>query len=286
MVMLSQALRFIAKVAFAIIVFALVVIVVRTNPEPYRKEQISTLTAALNEAAAIGVPHGFLMGDDVRVLHAALINKVEAGDTLSIGESAEYRRIFQNVLHDSQAFLGRFDAQLTIINDHAMQDANNTQEQGIAGHHDHHDVSARLNFAGVLESLENLSLSKTPFGRIFYANRAQKDLVDLISHIGVAPHTVSVTYSVNAIAWSDERLGSHFENMLLAFKAAQFEPIHSPQYWAGIDQGLSEYDALILLVQDRVMQHTSAWERRISGRFLSAQTLAPPVELTKSLRRK
>ena len=261
------------------------IVVVQTNPAPWSKQDISKLTIALNEAAAIGVPHDFLMEKGVRAVHLVLLEKVESGAVLNEVESLEYRKVFQQTLFESQSFLAAFDQQLTVLPDHAMDMKNNAHGVGIAGHHDHHDFSARSNFSGLLNSLDHLKRARTPLGRILNANAAQKDLIDLISHLGVAPHTVSVAYVAPDTAWPDAELGTVFEDMLKSFKSAQFELVNSPAYWSRIDAGLARYNELILAVQERVLANTSAWERRVSGRFNSTQTLAPPVDLTRKLRR-
>jgi len=47
---------------FLFIAALLALIMVQTNPEPWTPAEIKKITIGLNEAAAIGVPHGFLMG--------------------------------------------------------------------------------------------------------------------------------------------------------------------------------------------------------------------------------
>jgi hypothetical protein len=257
-----------------------------TNPDPWAPAEVARLAAGLNEAAAIGVPHGYLMRKEVRAEHLALLQKVESGEVLSETESIEYRHIFQNTLHDSQRFLSSFDGQLTILDDVEMSTSNNVAGQGIAGHHDHHDVSARENFQAMLHSLQSLEQTSSSFSRIASANMVQKDLVDLISHMGIAPHSVSVPYVPPDRLWADSALGDKFEAMTRAFKDAQFSPINSPPYWAAIDEALAKYGDLILAVQTRVVAHTSSLERRIAGRFMSFQTGAPPVDINRPMRRK
>jgi hypothetical protein len=265
---------------------ALAIQITRTSPEPWTASDIAGFTASLNEAAAIGVPHGFLMKSEMRDAHLTLLEKVESGAVLSEPEDRIYRQVFQTVLHQSQGFLGAFDRELSVLVDHAMPMANNVSGAGISGDHDHHDLSARKNFDELLTSLQKLEAATTSFGRIVHANAAQKDLVDLISHMGVAPHTVSVAYVAPDAPWPDAELGVEFEEMLKNFKAAQFSPINGPDYWIAIDAALQHYANLILAVQHIVQTNTSPWERKVAGRFLSAQTLAPPVDLNRPLRRK
>ncbi len=225
------------------------------------------------------------MSDKVRQANTALLAKVETGAVLSADESADYRAVYQQVLFDSQTFLARFDGELTVLPDHAMHQPNNTGGNGIAGRHDHHDRSARLNFAGVLASLDALETARTPFGRIVHANAAYKDLVDLISHLGVSPHSVSASYEPPETPWPDAELGSAFEEMMAGFKAAQFQDVNTPGYWSATDAALAAYNRLIGAVQERIITGTAPWERRIARRFLSPQTLAPPVDLERKPRR-
>lgn len=283
--MTLRRLRRFFIIFIVLVALAIVYVLAKTNPQPWSAQEIARLTAGLNEAAAIGVPHDFLMDTKVRNSHLTLLEKVEAGTVLTINESQAYRQLFQETLLDGQRFLAAFDAQLSVLPDHAMHIRNNVNGDGIAGHHDHHDLSARANFAGLLDSLQHLESAKTALGRIMAANAAQKDLVDLISHLGVAPHTVSVPYEAPITPWHDDELGSLFEAMLKSFKDAQFSLVNSPHYWSLIDDGLMHYNALILTVQDRVTAKTTDWERRIAGRFMSKQTLAPPVDIHRALRR-
>ena len=65
-----------------LLAIALALLFYSTSPDGWSEEEISRLTKGLNEAAAIGVPHGFLMDDDVRQAHAALLSRVEEGTVL------------------------------------------------------------------------------------------------------------------------------------------------------------------------------------------------------------
>ncbi len=284
--MIYRMLKRILALALLSFILAVGYVLAKSSPEPWSGEEVSRLTIGLNEAAAIGVPHGFLMSKPMRQANLALLQKVERGEILNNVESLAYRHIFQTVLHDSQRFLSAFDAELTVLPDVAMTTANNVSSLGIAGNHDHHDVSARKNFAGLLQSLHQLDKASNVFSRIHYANATQKDLVDLISHMGVAPHTVSVPYVPPDTSWPDAALGGLFEAMTKAFKDAQFETVNSPAYWTAVDTALARYSDLILAVQQRVVARTSNLERRVAGRFNSVQTGAPPVDLNRPLRRK
>jgi hypothetical protein len=282
--MIALWVRRVFKLLALALVLLILIVILKSKTDPWEKHELTKLTNALNEAAAIGVPHDYLMPHDVRQAHLALLEKVEAGAMLTISESAAYRLVIQETLLDSQSFLAAFDRQLSVLPDHAMHAPNNVRSNGIAGHHDHHDLSARSNFSQLLHSLEKLDQARTAVGRIFHANRAQKDLVDLISHMGIALHSVSTPYEEPGLPWPDLALGSHFEEMLKAFKAAQFEQINSSTYWEHVDKALAHYDDLILAIQGRVVGKTARWERRIAGRFNSVQTFAPPVDLKRPIR--
>lgn len=267
---------------------ALAFVALFSDPGQMDDSAIAAWTLRLNEAAATGVPHGFLMDKGVRAANGALITKVDTGAELTAEESRRYRLLFQSVLQDNQRFLSAFDAELTILPELFPGEANNCGSLGIAGSHDHHDLSARLNFAALSASLERLHEVRGlsgPFRRIAAANAALKDLSDLIGHLGVAPHTLSVPYSAPETPWKDTALGGLFETMLVEFKAAQFAPVNSPAYWAHVDKALSAYAGLISAVQIRIAADASPLEQRIAGRFLSFRTLAPQVDPAIPMRR-
>ncbi len=285
--MIRRAIASAAKWVAILLLVALVALAAFTDPHPLTRAQISAMTGQLNEAAAVGVPQDFLISDGLRQAHGALLARVERGEPLDEEDSIAYRLVYQRILTDNQSFLARFDRQLTILDDVAMALGNNCGSSGIAGRHDHHDRSARENFAGLLTSLDRLEAAQGWSGspaRILASAHAYKDLVDLISHMGVMPHTLSVPYAPPEIAWKDAALGGSFEAMLAAYKQAQFAPVHSPAYWAAVDTALAAYDRLIVAVQDRIVTRTSPFERRLSGRFLSPQTLAPPIAMNRVLR--
>ncbi len=73
-------------------------------------------------------------------------------------------------------------------------------------------------------------------------------------------------------------MGAIFETMLSAYKQSQFEQVNSPAYWAQVDQAVGSYTELIEQVQTRMWQKSAWWERRIAGRFLDLQTLAPQID--------
>jgi hypothetical protein len=65
--------------------------------------------------------------------------------------------------------------------------------------------------------------------------------------------------------------------MMAHFKRAQFEPVNSPAYVSEVHQALDNYQALVVLVQDRVYDQLGSVERSLCGRWGSWRTLAPPL---------
>ncbi|MFZ1682095.1 MAG: hypothetical protein WAT70_13835 [Rhizobiaceae bacterium] len=278
------------RAALAVTVFvalAVGALMAATDPVPLEAARVHRIARQMNEAAAIAVPHGYLMDEALRAQNRALLSRVEHGDVLDADASALYRGVIQAVLLANQAFLARFDRELTVLADHAMHRPNNARGHGIAGRHDHHDLSARLNFAALLAELAALDEAAGWPGaprRILAAARAWKDLADIVGHLGVSAHSVSVPYEPPPAPWPDQDLGGRFEAMLMAYKQAQAEPVNSPAYWQSMDSALDACAAMILAVQVRIVSRTRSWERRLSGHFLSPQTLATPVELDRPLR--
>jgi hypothetical protein len=270
--------------ALVLLVGGLGLVVFKSNPKAWTGQEIENLVLALNEAAAVGVPHDFLMDRKQRSQHLPLLLKVERGEELTPAESTSYRVLFQATLQQNQSFLGRFDAELSVLHDYAMAVANNINSLGISGNHDHHDLSASKNMDALQEALQKLDAAQSTFARVKYANGAQKQLVDLISHMGVMPHTVSVVESNVETLNQKSGPGVHFEAMLRAFKAAQFENVNSPAYWRAIAAGLKSYNRLILDVQSYIQERTTPWERRLAGRFMALQTSPPPVDLQRPQR--
>lgn len=256
-----------------------------TRSSPWQKPELDALVLQLNEAAAIGVPHDFLMKAETRIANLALLQKVEQGAVLTEEESQIYRHLFQTVLQQSQSFLARFDGELSVLPDHDMAHANNVSGYGIAGLHDHHDLSARRNFVALQDELRQAEQATNPVSRVLALNAVQKDLVDLISHIGVAAHTVSTPYESPTQPWREVELGELFESYIKHTKQAQFAAIHSPAYWQGVDEALADYTGLIIAVQNRLKAASSPVEMRIAGYFNGFQTLAPPISLHRKLRR-
>jgi hypothetical protein len=248
------------------------------DPPAHTPQEISDLTDILNEASAVTVPHKTL-GKKIRFEHLALFEKVENGAELTQPESAEYRKLYQQIVFNNQLFFWSYDHQVTVMPDIGMQMDNNVGGQGIAGKHDHHDASARANLdllEGNLARIDAASGAAGSLVRIYSAIRAHKNLTDLMLHFGTVPQTVSVAYVPTEVSPGDA-LAANFETMLREYKTAQFAPVNSPAYWNAVHAALSAYDKLIIDVQDHVRGKLGPVERTLAGRWLAWQSLTPPM---------
>ena len=248
------------------------------DPPARTPQEISDLTDILNEASSVIAPHKSL-GKKIRFENLALFEKVEKGTELTEAESAEYRKHYQQIVLNNQLFFWSYDHQVTAMPDVGMDMQNNAGGQGIAGNHDHHDASARINLdllKGNLASIDAASGMMASPARILAAIKAHKNLTDLMLHFGTVPQTVSVPYVETPVKPGDA-LAANFETMLREYKTAQFAPVNSPAYWNAIHAGLAAYDRLIIEVQDRVRTKLGPWERTLAGRWLAWQSLTPPM---------
>jgi hypothetical protein len=248
------------------------------DPPARTPREISDLTDILNEAASVIAPHKSL-GKKLRFENLALFKKVEDGIELSEQESAEYRKLYQQIVLNNQLFFWSYDHQVTAMPDVGMDMPNNAGGQGIAGNHDHHDVSARINLdllKGNLARIDAASGAMASPVRILAAIKAHKNLTDLMLHFGTVPQTVSVGYAPAAFA-PDDALAANFEAMLREYKTAQFAPVNSPAYVNALHAGLAAYDKMIIETQDHVRSKLGPWERTLAGRWLAWQSLTPPM---------
>jgi hypothetical protein len=240
--------------------------------------EIAALTDMLNEASSVIVPHKTL-GKKIRFENLALFEAVERGEELSQADSVRYRKLYQQIILNNQTFFWSYDHQVTPMPDVGMEMDNNAGGKGIAGNHDHHDVSARANLdllKGNLATLETASGFTAPLVRIFSAAKAHKNLTDLMLHFGTAPQTVSVPYVPTPVAAGDT-LAANFETMLREYKTAQFAPVNSPPYVNALHAALGAYDRMIVEVQVRVRAKLGPVERTLAGQWLSWQSLTPPT---------
>jgi hypothetical protein len=255
------------------------------DPPARTPQEISALSDILNEAASVIVPHKTL-GKKIRYENLALFEAVERGEELSEADSQTYRRLYQQIILNNQTFFWSYDHQVTPMPDVGMDMDNNAGGTGIAGLHDHHDVSARANLdllKGNLATLESASGFTGPLVRIFATAKAHKNLTDLMLHFGTMPQTVSVPYIPTEVAAGD-MLATNFETMLREYKTAQFAPVNSPAYANALHAGLGAYDKMILEVQDRVRANLGPVERTLAGQWLSWQSLTPPTAKYKAHR--
>jgi hypothetical protein len=248
------------------------------DPPARSPQEISNLSDIVNEAASVIVPHKTL-GKNIRLANLALFKKVEDGTELSEEESAEYRKLYQEIVFSNQRFFWSYDHQVTVMPDVGMHMANNVGGHGIAGMHDHHDASARINLDLLKGNLARIDAASGPMAapvRIYSAIKAYKNLTDLMLHFGTVPQTVSVGYMPESVP-PEDTLGASFETMLREYKAAQFAPVNSPAYVSALHSALAAYDGMIIEVQNHVRARLGPWERTLAGRWLSWQSLTPPM---------
>ena len=260
----------------AVLVLVFVLLCLPFNPPKLSANEIGARVDLLNEKAAIVTPH-FDLGKATRAAHLALFGKVERGEQLTPDESAEYRVLYQLILQGKQRELSKLDGQLTVLTDYEPAEKNNVGTLGIEGSHDHHDASAGANLAelrGDLARLENASGVTASVTRVRAAITAYKDLNDILLHMAIAPQTKSVPRVPEAPA---DELQAQFEPMMEHFKRAQFELVNSPTYRSEVRQALDRFDALVVLVQDRVYAKLGPVERSLSGQWGSWRSLTPPT---------
>lgn len=270
-------LKRIAQIA-AIGVLGLAVYKTPYDPPARTPAEITGLVDILNEAASVIVPHKTL-GKKIRYEHLGLFEKVERGTELSEAETAEYRRFYQQIVYNNQLFFWSYDHQVTVLPDIGMNMSNNVGGSGIAGEHDHHDVSARANLALLQGNLVRIDAASGYSGslvRIFSAIKAYKNLTDLMLHFGTVPQTVSVTYIAETFDPNDQ-MAAEFETVLREYKTAQFAPMNSPAYVNALHAALAAYDRMIILVQDHIYAKLGPVERTLAGPWLSWQSLTPPM---------
>jgi hypothetical protein len=255
------------------------------DPPARTPQEISGLTDILNEASSVIAPHKTL-GKKIRFENLALFKRVEDGIELSESESADYRKLYQQIVLNNQLFFWSYDHQVTAMPDVGMDKSNNVGGQGIAGNHDHHDASARINLdllKGNLARIDAASgLMASPV-RILAAIKAHKNLTDLMLHFGTVPQTVSVGYAPSEFA-PDDALAANFETALREYKTAQFAPVNSPAYVNALHAALAAYDKMIIEVQDHVRTKLGPVERTLAGRWLAWQSLTPPMGSYKAYR--
>jgi len=257
----------------AVLFVVFVLLCMPFNPRKWTASEISARVDLLNEKAGIDTPHHQL-GKKIREANLALFEKVERGEVLTAEESAAYRVLYQSILKQKQRELSLLDGELTVLTNYEPEEKNNVGTLGIEGSHDHHDASAGANLVALRRDLEQLDNATSSYTRVRATLAAWKDLDDVILHMATAPQTKSVP---RAPETSVDELQAQFEPMMLHFKRAQFEPVNSPAYASEVHQALDSYDALVLLVQDRVYARLGPLEKSLAGRWGSWRSLAPSL---------
>lgn len=242
------------------------------NPAPLGAAEITKEVDQLNDEASVQGPHFKFADSDLRRQHLALFTKVERGEVVSDSDAIQYRLLFQHILDGQQSFFRRFDKELSVLTDVGMSDANNVGGKGIAGAHDHHDASARSNYADLRAQLDRIAGTRSSAVSVYHGILAYKDTRDILFHLAPAAHSKSVPY-VPPTAPPRDTLDTLFETLLREYKLAQFEPINSPLFRQHVIVALDNYDALVQEVQRRVYAHQSPVQRTITGTFTGWQSL-------------
>jgi hypothetical protein len=272
-----RTLRRILLWIVAALVLAFLVLLFPFDPPEFTAEEIGRRVDLLNEKAAIDTPHHDL-GKKVRAENLALFEKVESGKQLTLAESSAYRVLYQSILEQKQHELALLDDQLTVLTNYMPDERNNVGTLGIEGSHDHHDASSGANLEalrGELDRMDSASGVAASITRVRAAIEAWKDLDDIILHMATAPQTKSVPRLPES---PRDEMQSRYESMMFHFKRAQFEPVNSPAYAADVHRALDHYDAIVMLVQQRIHSRLGPVERSLSGRWGSWRSLAPSLK--------
>lgn len=264
--LVSWALRLAALLACAALILS-----GWSNRKAHDASEIALLSDRLFEFGAIDYVHGRYDG-----ANKALFDCVAQGKTLSEAQSKAYRRTYQAQLLHDQAHFVRLDKNLQLRRDQGMTLPNNAGGHGIAGQHDHHDASASDNLQDIARALNGLQTAGF-VARTFAANGIYKDLVDLMVHMAPAVHTVGLMTGDPLPDIAHTRLRESYQRFYRQMKKAQSVPLNSQDYWMAIEEGLAAYGDMVALIETEVWQWNGPLSHAISGRWLSLQTIAPPL---------
>jgi hypothetical protein len=251
------------------------------NPVKQSPSELEIKIKNLYETAAVWVPHLEIDGGEIRSRYLSLFERIENGQQVNLDEGREYRRLYQSLLLEHQAYFSFFDSQLVAVTDLAMDQRNNVGSQGVEGHHDHHDESSRANFYQIKNSIAFLKESDQQkralfsFARIKNAIFIYKNLNDILFHLATVPHTKSIAYHPLSGEFSAEQ--KIFEAMLQSFKAAQFMEVNSPEYQQKISSALDDYQQLVQISEELVHQQLTPFELKLVGSWGGWQSLTPGV---------
>ena len=257
------------------LVALIVVMALLTNPRPHRAAAITAYAHQLFEFGAVRYVHA--LRSDRITMHQDLFDRVAAGAALSAQDSCTYRTAYWMVLQDNARRFQFVDDDLHMATDYGMDHSNNCAGLGIAGAHDLHDISARQNFDELVAHLDALEAGAGWMRSVFLINEINKNLIDLTVHFAPATHAIGVQ---DPAFLAQGRLATPYNNMQAAFKNAQFAPVNSPAYWTAVDDALAAYATIVMAAQDVTTASSSGLQRRLSGRWLSLQTVAPRLDLT------
>lgn len=265
----------------AAIIVGIGVVVFSTSSERHSPNDIKQLTAQLFEYGSIRFIHQQTNnGIDKPV--ARLFSKVSSGAILDKKESCLYRSIYHQMVADKQSLFSLLDSNTEIVINFAPTAANNCGGKGVAAKHDIHDLSAKKNYADIVANIASLQHSNK-IARIAQINSLNKNLIDLMMHFAPSTHTIGVHHARFSLQTSSP-ISSHYITMINGFKAAQFAPVNSCDYWTSIDTALSAYQQIVMQVQTQIWDNSSNIERKIAGRWLSTQTLSPVINKTEKRR--
>jgi len=258
----------------AVGIFALLAIMIAsTNPNAHARADIDAYAEQLFAFGAVRYVHG-LDSDHIRE-NQRLFDQVESGAVLDPEQSCAYRGAYEQVLYDYARHFQAADDDLQMKSFYGTTFANNCGGYGVAGHHDLHDISAKANFEELTSHLAGLQNGLGWTDAVLAINEINKNLIDLSVHMAPATHTIGVR---DPAFMANGMLSADFNTMQTAFKTAQFEPVNSPEYWTAIDAALKSHADIIFAAQDIINRNSTPLQRRIAGRFLSLQTVAPRLD--------
>lgn len=205
-----------------------------------------------------------------------LFSKVEMGELVSRQESCRYRNAYHKYLATRQGLFATMDQNIHFATDFGSEQANNCKGLGVMGRHDLHDMSAKDNFQNIVQNIKIL-VDASWWKQVVLVNDINKDLIDLIVHMAPATHALGVRDPSFGFD-PDAAYAAQFQAMQSGFKTAQFSNLNSCDYWNNIDRALGAYLDILTQVDQRIVSHTTALQRKIAGTWMALQTIAPPLD--------
>lgn len=264
-----------SMVAFLLAILTAAGLLVREPWQPLTEAQVQVRVAALLRYGAFDIPHQ-LAGPDHP--DAALILRAAADQELSAAESRRYRRSIQAVLAKHQMRFAFLDNNIVFVINAGPGNPNNCGGLAIEGRHDLHAASALSNFVEMEDSLAKLKTAG-PLGRIRHANRAYKNLTDIMVHLAPATQSVVLDMLPTLPATASANRAAQFETFRRAMQTASFAPVGSAKGKAALATAVLAFTRLVLDVQGDVTAKLSPLEQRIAGRWLSLQSVSPRLQV-------